>query len=87
MSTNEFLDRFRRQLTDKVGPGLEALGNDVRQQVDAAARATFERMDLVTREEFDAQKAVLLRTRERLERLEREMAALEQRLAETQEKE
>jgi BMFP domain-containing protein YqiC len=39
--------------------------------------AGFERMDLVTREEFDLQAAVLERTREKLEALEARIAALE----------
>lgn len=38
---------------------------------------TLSRLDLVTREEFDAQQAVLLRTREKLEVLEKQVAALE----------
>ena len=39
----------------------------------------FARLDLVTREEFDVQRQVLLRTREKLERLEAQVATLEQR--------
>jgi BMFP domain-containing protein YqiC len=39
----------------------------------------FARLDLVTREEFDVQRQVLLRTREKLERLEARVAELEQR--------
>ncbi|MGE0484741.1 MAG: accessory factor UbiK family protein [Gammaproteobacteria bacterium] len=43
--------------------------------------AALSRMDLVTREEFDAQARVLAHTRARLERLERELAALESKPA------
>ena len=43
-----------------------------------ALLATFlSRLDLVTREEFDVQRQVLLRTREKLERLEAQVAELE----------
>ena len=38
---------------------------------------TLRSMNLVSRDEFDAQQAVLLRTREKLERLEKLMAELE----------
>jgi len=38
------------------------------------------RLDLVTREEFDVQRAVLLRTREKLEELQRTVAELEAQL-------
>jgi BMFP domain-containing protein YqiC len=41
----------------------------------------FARLDLVTREEFDVQRQVLLRTREKLERLEARVADLEERAA------
>jgi BMFP domain-containing protein YqiC len=39
--------------------------------------STFSRLDLVTREEFDAQRAVLMRSREKIETLERQLAELE----------
>jgi BMFP domain-containing protein YqiC len=38
---------------------------------------TFAKLDLVTRDEFEAQQAVLMRTREKLEQLEQRLAALE----------
>ncbi len=79
--TGEFLERFNRQLNELAGPGFAALGEEFRQQVRAAAGATFARMDLVPREEFEAHKAVLLRTREKLESLERQLAELEAELA------
>ena len=49
-----------------------------RQEVKSALQAALGRMDLVTREEFDAQNAVLQRTRARLEALEDKLAELEQ---------
>jgi BMFP domain-containing protein YqiC len=44
----------------------------------AMLQATFEKMNLVTREEFDIQTSVLTRTREKLEALEKTVARLEQ---------
>ncbi len=49
----------------------------VQQQIQSMLQQTFSRLDLVTREEFETQKAVLLRTREKLEALERMVAELE----------
>jgi BMFP domain-containing protein YqiC len=46
------------------------------------AASFFSRLDLVTREEFDVQRAVLLRTREKLEQLEARLAQLEGRAGE-----
>ncbi len=59
-------------------PGSDGL----KQQVETILQSTFRRMDLVTRDEFDAQAAVLQRTREKLERMEQQLDQLEQRLAE-----
>ncbi|MFY0678240.1 MAG: accessory factor UbiK family protein [Neptuniibacter sp.] len=61
-------------------PGQESL----QQQVKSVLQGTFDRLDLVSREEFDAQKAVLLRTREKVEALENKLAELESSLNDTQ---
>ncbi|MBP0047151.1 accessory factor UbiK family protein [Marinobacterium sp. AK62] len=50
---------------------------ELQEQMRSLLQGTFARLDLVTREEFDAQQAVLMRTRERLEQLEQRLQALE----------
>jgi len=52
---------------------------DVEKNVRAMLASTFSRLDLVTREEFDVQSAVLARTREKLAELETKLAELEKR--------
>ncbi len=52
-------------------------GQDVEKNVRAVLDNTFQRLRLVTREEFEVQQAVLQRTRELVERLERQVAELE----------
>ena len=53
-------------------------GQDVmQQQLKSMLQSSFAKLDLVTRDEFDAQAAVLQRTREKLEQLEAQVAALE----------
>ena len=54
---------------------------DVERNVKAMLSQGFSKLDLVTREEFDTQTQVLVRTRARLEELEKRVAQLEQRLA------
>jgi ubiquinone biosynthesis accessory factor UbiK len=49
-----------------------------KRELHIALQAALARLDLVTREEFDAQTAVLQRTRQKLEALEQELARLEQ---------
>lgn len=60
-----------RDVLDNLSPGLKNMPNEMQHNFRAAIQAVFERLDLVTREEFDAQCAVLLRTREKLEVLEK----------------
>jgi BMFP domain-containing protein YqiC len=50
---------------------------DLEKNLRALLVSFFARLDLVTREEFDVQRQVLLRTREKLERLEARVAELE----------
>jgi len=54
---------------------------DLEKNLKAMLGSVFARLDLVTREEFDVQRQVLLRTREQLTKLEAEIAALERKLA------
>lgn len=73
---NTFAERFLRDLQE----GLASAGQGVPQkELQAALQAVLRRMDVVTREEFDAQAAVLARTRERLEALEAELEKLQAR--------
>ena len=54
---------------------------DVEQNLRALIQSLLQKLDLVTREEFDVQQQVLLRTREQLQALEARVVALEQQLA------
>ena len=71
------LDELARKLAEAVPPGLAALGSDLEQNFKAVLQAGLAKLDLVTRQEFDIQAAVLRRSRERLEELEKRIAALE----------
>ena len=73
------IDDLARRLNDLVPPGLKDARADLEQNFKATLQAGLARLDLVTREEFDVQRAVLLRTREKVEELERIVAAMEPR--------
>jgi BMFP domain-containing protein YqiC len=60
-----------------VPPGVTALRRDLEDNFKAVLQAGLARLDLVSRQEFDVQAAVLRRTREKLEALEARVAALE----------
>ncbi|MDD5035251.1 MAG: accessory factor UbiK family protein [Methylococcaceae bacterium] len=74
------LEELAKRLSEAVPPGLNALGNDLEKTFHAILQAAFEKMNLVSREEFEAQKAVLGRTREKLEKLEARVAELERQI-------
>ncbi|HEX7080940.1 MAG TPA: accessory factor UbiK family protein [Gammaproteobacteria bacterium] len=78
--TRSSLDDLARQLAQSLPQNLRALGDDLERNFRALLQSGLERMDLVTREEFDVQAAVLERTREKLEALEARLAELEREL-------
>ncbi len=79
MTTNT-VDELARKLAESV-PGVKGSVSTLREDLERSFRAlldsTFERMELVTREEFDVQRKVLERTREKLVTLEARLAEFE----------
>ena len=73
------LDELARRLSDLVPPGMKEAGAELEQNMKATLQAGLAKLDLVTREEFEVQRAVLLRTREKLDALEKALEALEAR--------
>ena len=76
------IDDLARRVSELVPPGMRQAGDELQANVKATLQAGLAKLDLVTREEFEVQRAVLLRTREKLDALERTLAALEARTAE-----
>ena len=77
------IDDLARRVSELVPPGMRAAGDELQANVKATLQAGLSKLDLVTREEFEVQRAVLLRTREKLDALERTLAALEARAADS----
>ena len=73
-------DDLARRIQASLPPGLDDVREDVTRNVRAVIAAGIARMDLVEREEFDVQSAVLARTREKLEALEVRVRQLEELL-------
>ena len=72
----DFAQRLLQELQKNL-PQISALLP--KRELHLALQSALSRLDLVTREEFDAQQAVLARTREKLEQLEETLANLEAR--------
>ena len=71
------IDDLARRLAGSVPEGVLALRRDLEQNFKGVLQSQLAKLDLVTREEFDVQAAVLKRTREKLAALEQRLAALE----------
>jgi BMFP domain-containing protein YqiC len=71
------IDDLARRLASAVPENVAAVGRDLEQNFKGVLQAQLARLDLVTREEFDVQSAVLKRTREKLAALEQRLAGLE----------
>ena len=73
----KILDDLAKKLADSVPAGLRDLKAEAEKNFRAVLQSVFTKLDLVTREEFDVQAAVLSRTRERLEELAARLQELE----------
>jgi BMFP domain-containing protein YqiC len=71
--------RLLDEINEKVKAALaQGPAADLDKNLRAMLGGLFSRLDLVTREEFDVQREVLLRTRTKLDALEKKLAELEQ---------
>lgn len=80
MALEQIVNRVSEQLSQILPPGVRQLRGDIEENIKVVLREALARMELVTREEFDVQSALLSRTRSRLEAVEKELKALEQRV-------
>jgi ubiquinone biosynthesis accessory factor UbiK len=71
------IDDIASKLTAAIPPGLNNFKEDMEKNFHAILQTALGKLDLVTREEFEVQKAVLAKTRSRLETLEQRVAEIE----------
>lgn len=74
------IDELARRLSGLVPPALREGRDEMQDNFKSALQSGLARLDLVTREEFDVQRAVLARTREQLESLRALVQQLETQL-------
>ena len=75
------LEDLAKQIADAVPPGVKNMAEGAETRVKTVLQSQLSKLDLVTREEFDIQSQVLIRTREKLEAMEARIAELEAKLA------
>ncbi len=73
----KILDEMAERLAKVIPQGVREVQQDIQNNLRASLNSTFAKLNLVTREEFEVQSAVLARTRAKLKALEEKVAALE----------
>ena len=81
--TDDSIENLARKLAESLPQGLRSVRDDLERNFLAVLRSGLGKLDLVTREEFDVQEAVLARTREKLQTLEARLLTIEQARAAT----
>ena len=79
MSEKSLQDLVRR-LADAVPDGLQSVRSDLEKNFRSVLQSGLDKLELVTREEFEVQEAVLQRTREKLEALEKRLKEIEKQV-------
>jgi len=72
------IEDMANRFSQSIPPGAKAFQQDIENSFNDVLQSLIAKMDLVTREEFDVQKKVLARTREKIEALEKAIASLEE---------
>lgn len=80
------IDELAKKLADFMPSSVQNLQEDIETNIRSVLESGLRKMNLIGREEFDIQNAVLLRTREKLEALEKTVATLEAEFSKHSEK-
>lgn len=73
----KLFDDLSRRVAGNLPPGLQSLQDDLQRNLRSSMESALTKLNLVSREDFEVQQAVLLRTRGKLRALEARVAALE----------
>ena len=77
MLNPKLLDEISAKIKDAIA---QSPAKDMEKNLQAVLQSVFSRLNLITREEFEVQQEVLLRTREKLVALEARVAAMENKV-------
>lgn len=76
MINGKKLEEIAQQVANALPPGLKNVADEVENKTKQVLQGQLNKLDVVTREEFDVQTQVLLKTREKLVALEQQVAEL-----------
>lgn len=77
------LEEIAKNISNAIPPGVKNMADEAETKIKQALQSQLGKLDFVTREEFDVQTQVLIRTREKLEALETRLAKLEEQTTES----
>lgn len=80
MFDQKILDELSHKISSLLPADLQLLRSDIESNIRATLESSLRNMNLISREEFDVQTALLARTREQLQKMEDKLAELEQNL-------
>lgn len=80
------LEEIAKNISNAIPPGVKTMAGEAEERVKTILQAQLQKLDFVSREEFDVQSQVLIRTREKLEALEARLAELEAQIEDTEDK-
>ena len=75
---NDSIQDLAKKLAESLPSSVRAVRDELEQNFSAVLKSGLSKLDLVTREEFEVQEAVLARTRQKLEALEARLAEYEE---------
>ncbi|WP_249962706.1 ubiquinone biosynthesis accessory factor UbiK [Histophilus somni] len=73
------IEQLMQQIQDSLPQGVKDLGQDAEMKLKQVLQSQLSKLDIVTREEFDVQTQVLIRTREKLIELEKRLEQLQEK--------
>ena len=74
MIDTKTFDSISKKLFESLPDSLKTIETDLQQKFKAILQSTFDKLDLVTRDEFEVQKKVLAKTRQKIEALEKQFS-------------
>ncbi len=72
------LEEIAKNISNAIPPGVKTMAGEAEDRVKNVLQSQLQKLDFVSREEFDVQSQVLIRTREKLEALEARLTELEE---------
>ena len=75
------IEEIAKQVSESIPPGLKNMATDIEDKTKTVLQRKLAQLDVVTREEFDVQTQVLIKTREKATQLEAKLAEFEEKFA------